>query len=109
MDLSAQEVNLFVPHLKVSYTGRQARRNLELPPEHRMDIWIAGAVALLLVWLGLVVTTDAPGWVHLLLTGGMFLLIWRIVVRGTPSGPRNAPAASTTTLTAESTESNKNK
>lgn len=90
MDLSAQEVNLFVPHLNVFYTGRQARRNLELSPEQRMDIWLAGAVALLLVWLGLVVTTDAPGWVHLLLTGGMFLLIWRIVVRGTPSGSNNS-------------------
>jgi hypothetical protein len=55
-----------------------------------MDIWIAGAIALLLAWLGLVVTTDAPGWVHLLLTGGMFLLIWRIVVRDTPSGPRTS-------------------
>ncbi|MEP6834537.1 MAG: hypothetical protein ABJB74_14175 [Gemmatimonas sp.] len=56
-----------------------------------MDFYIAGAVALLLVWLGLVTTTDSPGWVHLLLTAGMFLLIWRIVVRGTPSGPKAPP------------------
>ena len=104
MDLSAQEVNLFVPHLKVSYTGRQARRNLELSQEHRMDLWIAGAVALLLVWLGLVTTTDAPGLVHLLLTGGMFLLVWRIVVRGTPSGPRSESTNSKTIVTPESTE-----
>lgn len=55
-----------------------------------MDLWIVGAVAMLVGWAALVVTTDAPGWVHLLLTGGMFLLIWRIVVRGTPSGPRNS-------------------
>ena len=103
MDLSAQEVNLFVPHLKVSYTGRQARRNLELPPEYRMDIYITGAVALLLVWLGLVMTTDAPGWVHLLLTGGMFLLIWRIVVRGTPSGPQAGSTSSKPIITPEST------
>jgi hypothetical protein len=55
-----------------------------------MDIWIAGAVALLVAWVALVVTTEAAGWVHLLLTGGLFLLIWRIVVRGTPSGPRSS-------------------
>lgn len=55
-----------------------------------MDIWIVGAVALLLTWVGLVVTTEAAGWVHILLTGGLFLLIWRIVARGTPSGPRSS-------------------
>ena len=52
-----------------------------------MDRWIAGAVAILLVWVVLVFTTEAAGWVHLLLTGGVFLLIWRIVARDTPSGP----------------------
>ena len=30
-------------------------------------------------------TTEAPGYVHLLLTLGVFLLIWRIAVRGTRS------------------------
>ncbi len=69
-----------------------------------MDIWIAGAVALLLVWLGLVTTTDAPGWVHLLLTGGMFLLVWRIVVRGTPSGSRSASAETKSSEPSESTD-----
>jgi hypothetical protein len=54
-----------------------------------MDIWIAGAVALLVAWAAMVLTTEAAGWVHLMLTGGLFLLIWRIVVRGTPSGPRS--------------------
>lgn len=99
MDLSAQEVNLFAPYLKVSYTGRQARRNLG----ETMDLWIVGAVAMLVGWAALVVTTDAPGWVHLLLTGGMFLLIWRIVVRGTPSGPHS------TTTPPSSNESRKTK
>lgn len=49
-----------------------------------MDFYIAAAVLMLVVWAGVTVTTDAPGWIHVLLTGGMFLLIWRIVVRGTP-------------------------
>ena len=69
-----------------------------------MDLWIAGAVALLLVWLGLVTTTDAPGWVHLLLTGGMFLLVWRIVVRGTPSGPQAGKTSSKPIITPESSD-----
>ncbi len=47
-----------------------------------MDPIIVAAVAILAVWAGITVTTEAPGFVHLLLTGGMFLLIWRIVVRG---------------------------
>lgn len=53
-----------------------------------MDLWIAGAVVMLVLWGGLTVATEAPGWIHLLLTVGVFLLIWRIVVRGTPGGPQ---------------------
>lgn len=68
-----------------------------------MDLFIVGAVALLVGWLALVLTTDAPGWVHLMLTAGMFLLIWRIVVRGTPSGPASANSTQGTA------ESNKRK
>ena len=49
-----------------------------------MDLGILAAVALLLVWAFATFTTDAPGWVHALLTAGVFLLIWRIVVRGSP-------------------------
>ena len=30
---------------------------------------------------------NAPGWAHILLMGGMFLLVYRIVVRGTPGYP----------------------
>ncbi|MEO7362799.1 MAG: hypothetical protein ABI120_20880 [Gemmatimonadaceae bacterium] len=74
-----------------------------------MDIYIAGAVALLLAWLGLITTTDAPGWVHLLLTGGMFLLIWRIVVRGTPAGPKAGTDTSKPIVTPESAEGRKRK
>ncbi len=47
-----------------------------------MDIGIIGAVLMLLVWAYLTFTTEAPGYVHLLLTLGVFLLIWRITVAG---------------------------
>lgn len=56
-----------------------------------MDIGIIAAIAMLVIWAFATFTTEAPGYVHLLLTLGVFLLIWRIAVRGTrrpkpPSG-----------------------
>jgi hypothetical protein len=38
------------------------------------------AVVILAVW-GVGTWFDAPGWIHLLLTTGVFLLVWRIVTR----------------------------
>lgn len=49
-----------------------------------MDLGIVAALAMLIVWALATFTTEAPGWVHALLTAGVFILIWRIVVRGTP-------------------------
>ncbi len=48
-----------------------------------MDLGILAAVAMLVVWAVVTFTTTAPGWIHILLTMGMFLLIYRIVARGT--------------------------
>ncbi|MBL0169111.1 MAG: hypothetical protein IPP90_00070 [Gemmatimonadaceae bacterium] len=50
-----------------------------------MDRYIIAALVMLIVWAGVTFTTEAPGAIHLLLTGGVFLLIWRIVARGTPA------------------------
>lgn len=52
-----------------------------------MDLTLLAGIVMLVVWGGLTVATEAPGWIHLLLTAGVFLVIWRIVVRDTPSGP----------------------
>ena len=49
-----------------------------------MDIWTIVGVAMLVVWGIATFMFDAPGWIHLLLTAGVFLVIYRIVVRGTP-------------------------
>jgi uncharacterized protein (DUF58 family) len=72
-----------------------------------MDLWTAVAVLMLVVW-GVVTfaLAPAPGWVHGLLTAGVFLLIYRAVVRGTTprttggatrgperSTPRGGPAS----------------
>jgi hypothetical protein len=48
-----------------------------------MDLGIIAAVAMLVVWGVVTFTTSAPGWIHILLTMGVSLLIYRIVVRGT--------------------------
>lgn len=53
-----------------------------------MDRWTALALLLLVVWAGVTFAlAPAPGWVHLLLTAGVFLLIYRVVVRGTNGAP----------------------
>jgi uncharacterized membrane protein len=48
-----------------------------------MDVGVITAVAMLLVWAVWALAFEAPGWVHLLLTLGVALLIYRIVMRGT--------------------------
>lgn len=52
-----------------------------------MDFYMIAGFVMLVAWGGITYTTDAPGWIHLMLTGGVFLIIWRIVARDTPSGP----------------------
>ena len=49
-----------------------------------MDLGIVAALAMLVLWAVATFMFEAPGYVHLLLTAGVFLLIWRIVVRGSP-------------------------
>ena len=48
-----------------------------------MDLGILAAIVMLAIWAFVTFTTTAPGWIHILLTMGMFVLIYRIVVRGT--------------------------
>ena len=48
-----------------------------------MDLGLVAAVLMLVAWAVVTFTTEAPGWIHILLTVGVFLLIYRIVVRGT--------------------------
>ncbi len=47
-----------------------------------MDLGIIAAIVMLIVWAFATITTEASGYVHALLTAGIFLLIWRVVVRG---------------------------
>jgi uncharacterized membrane protein len=49
-----------------------------------MDLGIIAAIVMLVVWAVGTFAFEAPGWLHFLLTVGVFLLIQRIVVRATP-------------------------
>jgi uncharacterized protein (DUF58 family) len=52
-----------------------------------MDRWTVVALLLLVAWaVATFAFAPAPGWVHLLLTAGVFLLIYGAVVRGTARG-----------------------
>lgn len=53
-----------------------------------MDLGLAAAVLMLLVWAVVTfVVNDAPGVTHALLIAGVSLLIWRIVKRDAPTAP----------------------
>jgi hypothetical protein len=53
-----------------------------------VDLGIIIGVAMIVVWAIGALVFSGPGWVHLLLTLGVFIVIWRIVVRGTPRLPK---------------------
>jgi len=46
-----------------------------------MNLGIVGALVLLVIWAIAALVIQGPGWVHLLLTVGVSLLIYSIVVR----------------------------
>ena len=56
-----------------------------------MDLGIIVAIIMLIMWAIGALVMQGPGWIHLLLTAGVSLLIYRIVVR--TSGPAKAPPA----------------
>jgi hypothetical protein len=58
-----------------------------------MDLGIIVGVAMLIVWGIAALVFNGPGWVHLLLTLGVFIVIWRIVVLGDRRHPK-PPTAS---------------
>jgi hypothetical protein len=50
-----------------------------------MDLGIVGAIVLLIVWAVGALVIQGPGYIHLLLTVGVSLLIYRIVARNANS------------------------
>lgn len=57
-----------------------------------MDLGMLAAIALLVIWAIATFVLQGPGWVHLLLTIGVSLLIYRIVARSSPAAkPGDTP------------------
>ena len=56
-----------------------------------MDLWIIAGIVMLVGWAIATFFFNAPGFVHIFLTGGVTLLIWRIVARKTPELPKRTP------------------
>jgi uncharacterized membrane protein len=54
-----------------------------------MDLGIIVAIIMLIMWAIGALVMQGPGWIHLLLTAGVSLLIYRIVVR--TSRPAKSP------------------
>jgi hypothetical protein len=52
-----------------------------------MDLGIIAAIAMLAIWAVGTFAFEAPGWLHFLFSAGVFLLILRIVQRGTARKP----------------------
>lgn len=48
-----------------------------------MDVALIAGIVMLVLWAAGTFFLDAPGWINLLLSAGVFIIIWRIVVRGT--------------------------
>ena len=75
-------------HLQTGYNLRASKLTVN---EIEMDIGIVAAVIMLVVWAVLTFTTEAPGYVHLLLTIGFFVLFWRVAARGSGKPSRKKP------------------
>ncbi|HEX6943069.1 MAG TPA: hypothetical protein VF128_09065 [Gemmatimonadaceae bacterium] len=46
-----------------------------------MDVGLIGGIVMLALWAAGTFFLDAPGWINLLLSVGVFVVIWRIVAR----------------------------
>jgi hypothetical protein len=71
---------LFAPTVDGAMYERPTARSMN----SRIDPVLVFAVLLIVVWGFGALILEGPGWLHALLTIGVFLSIYRIVVRGTP-------------------------
>ena len=54
-----------------------------------MDVPLLAAIVMLVLWASGTFFLDSPGWINLLLSAGVFLLIWRIAARATITNKKN--------------------
>ena len=46
-----------------------------------MDVGLIAGIVMLVLWAAGTFLLDAPGWINLLLSVGVFFVIWRIALR----------------------------
>jgi len=46
-----------------------------------MDVGLIAGIVMLVLWAAGTFFLDAPGWINLLLSVGVFMIIWRIAAR----------------------------
>lgn len=46
-----------------------------------MDVGLVAGIVMLVLWVAGIFFLEAPGWINLLLSVGVFVVIWRIVMR----------------------------
>ena len=56
-----------------------------------MDVGLIAGIVMLALWAAGTFFLDAPGWINLLLSVGMFVIIWRIALRS--AGKTNGRSA----------------
>jgi hypothetical protein len=87
VDLSAQKLSLSAPQFRkvarnVEGRDRVVNRTRALGAPERnicaVDLGLIAGIVLLIVWAVATFALDAPGWIHALLSVGVFLVIWRI-------------------------------
>jgi len=52
-----------------------------------MNLKLVAGIVMLVLWTGITAITEAPGYVHLLLVFGVFLLVWGVTLRGASVAP----------------------
>jgi hypothetical protein len=56
-----------------------------------MDVALLTAIVMLVLWAAGTFFLDAPGWINLLLSAGVFILIWRIVIKAAETKTTKKP------------------
>ena len=56
-----------------------------------MDVALIAGIVMLILWAAGTFFLDAPGWIDLLLSAGVFVVIWRITMR-TAGRTNNRPS-----------------
>lgn len=89
MDLLAQKIGLFAPVriIIANDTGATLAGQIRLL---LMDVGLIAGIVMLALWAAGTFFLDAPGWINLLLSVGVFLIIWRIVARNAKTSQRGS-------------------